>query len=114
MYVRSRDQYNDFCVTNQLRLHSKKSVEYWVVKLANVGKSHGSILSSVSASKLFCTKEGKKLNFATARLKFILCGIKNSGPIQLVSYDQCPRFMVTSPEFKPINKEHSCRKMVFN
>ena len=48
-YVRSRDQYNDVCVTNHLRLLSKKSVEYWVVKLENMGKSHGSILSSVSA-----------------------------------------------------------------
>ena len=90
--MRSRDQYNDFCVTNHLRLYSKKSVEYWVVKLANMGKSHGSILSSVSAVKFFCTKEGKKLNFATARLKLILRGIKNSGPIQrpapVVSYDQ--------------------------
>ena len=90
--MRSRDQYNDFCVANHLRLYSKKSVEYWVVKLANMGKSHGSILSSVSAVKFFCTKEGKKLNFATARLKLLLRGIKNSGAIQrpapVVSYDQ--------------------------
>ena len=80
----------------------------WVAKLANMGKSHGSILPSVSAVKFFCTKEGKKFNLATARLKLILGCIKNNGPIQrptpVVSHDQLVA-MVRSSKKKSLGNQ---------
>ena len=91
-YVRFRDHYYTFCDNNRLTTYSKKSVELWVVKLSEEGKSYGSILSHVSAIKFFCTKKGKKLKFDTKRLKLILRGIKNSSPrpklAAALSYDQ--------------------------
>lgn len=80
-YKRFKDRYTSFWKSHKLAPYSSESMESWVVQLAEDGRSHGSILSHVSAIKFFCSMEGRKVKFATSRLKLILRGIKNSGPI---------------------------------
>ena len=53
-------------------------MELRVSDMAAKGTKHASILSHLSAVKHYCLTHDMSIEFATPRLKLILCGIKNS------------------------------------
>lgn len=76
-YKRFFSRYTSFCEDLGKKKFSASSVPLWVASLAQEGRTHGAILSHVSALKYFSIKLDSDKPIDSKKLKLLLRGIKN-------------------------------------